>query len=80
MWAICEGQSPKKAPREVSYYYLCLKFKCLPGVGGLLDQDPALVEAFLLCMATEGNHAAFKAAKEESERKLKEKAEQNRKR
>lgn len=78
MWAINDGQSPKMVPREVSYYYLCSKFKCLPGVGGLLDQDPALVEAFVLCMQTEGEYNEYKEKKAESERKVKEKADKAR--
>jgi hypothetical protein len=73
VWAACEGSEQKQVPREVSYYYLCKEFKCLPGVGGLLDQDPALVEAFILCMNTEGKYQKYQEQKEESKRKLDEK-------
>lgn len=58
-------------PKEVMYYYLSLKFKCLPESGGLLDQDPLLLEAFLLCMDVESKHAAYVKAKEEKKNKKK---------
>jgi hypothetical protein len=70
VWAICSGSSPSGVPKEVSYYYLCKEFKCLPGAGGLLDQDPVLVEAFTLCMNTEGLYEDFKQKKEEAQRNL----------
>lgn len=55
-------------PREVSYYYLCSKLKCLPGDGGLLSQDPSLVEAFILCMHTEAEYQEFEKKKEEQKK------------
>lgn len=55
-------------PKEVMYYYLCQKFKSLPESGGLLDQDPVLLEAFLLCMNVESQHAAYEKQKQEREK------------
>jgi len=66
----------KEVPREVSYYYLCKQFNCLPGDGGLLSQDPALVEAFILCMNTEGEYQEFEQKKEEQKRLIEEKKRQ----
>jgi len=60
-------------PREVSYYYLCKTFNCLPGDGGLLSQDPALVEAFVLCMNVEGEYQEFEEKRDEQKRKIEEK-------
>jgi hypothetical protein len=65
VWILCEDKVPAKMPKEVMYYYLCQKFKSLPESGGLLDQDPVLLEAFLLCMNTESKHAAFEKQREE---------------
>jgi hypothetical protein len=70
VWNLCDEKSPKDIPKEVSYYYLCNKFKCLPGDGGLLDQDPTLLEAFILCMNTEHQFDRFK---KEREKKAKDK-------
>jgi hypothetical protein len=47
--------------------------KCLPGVGGLLDQDPALVEAFILCLNVQGRHAKYEEEKEKLAAKHKDK-------
>jgi hypothetical protein len=69
---MCSGAKPERVPKEVSYYYLCVKFKCLPGAGGLLDQDPALVEAFILCMNTEGKYQEYKEKQDEAKRKQEE--------
>jgi hypothetical protein len=66
---LCEDKTPQKIPKEVTYYYLCIKFKSLPESGGLLDQDPVLMEAFLLCMDTESKHAAYQKAKDEKKNK-----------
>lgn len=70
---MCSGDSPGRVPREVTYYYLCKEFKCLPGAGGLLNQDPALVEAFILCMNVEGNYQKYKDEKEKQDARIKEK-------
>lgn len=73
-WAILDGTKPKQpVPKEVQYYVLCKEFKCLPTTGGLLDQDPHVVEAFILCMNIEGEHQAYKEAKDASSRRLQEK-------
>lgn len=69
---MCAGSPPKHIPREVSYYYICKEFKCLPGPGGLLDQDPQLVEAFVLCMNTEGKYQEYKAKQDEAKQKQEE--------
>lgn len=66
----------KEIPREVSYYYLCKQFRCLPGDGGLLSQDPALVEAFVLCMNVEGEYQEFEKKKEEQKAAVAEKRKQ----
>jgi hypothetical protein len=66
-------------PREVKYYFLAKEFKSLPRAGGLLDQDPLLLEAFILCMNTEGDHARYKEAKEKQRQEL-ENRKKNRKR
>ena len=72
---MCSGESPELIPREVTYFHLCEKFRCLPGVGGLLDQDPALVEAFILCMNVQGKHAKYKEEKDQQAARMKEKVE-----
>lgn len=73
MWAMCSGESPERVPREVTYFLLCKEMKCLPGVGGLLDQDPALVEAFILCLNVQGRHQKFTEEKEKQAARHKEK-------
>jgi hypothetical protein len=74
---MCDDKEPQQMPREVTYYYMCQKFKSLPESGGLLDQDPMLLEAFLLCANTEAKHQRFK---EEIEKKKREREEKNTKR
>jgi hypothetical protein len=44
-------------------------FKCLPDDGGLLDQDPAILEAFSLIINTERQHSLYKKQKEENRKK-----------
>jgi hypothetical protein len=63
--SLCESEdkgtnSPPKVPKEVTYYHLCKTFHCLPHAGGLLEQDPAMLEAFLLIMQAENRYAAAK--------------------
>lgn len=79
MWNLLEGvTTEERIPREVTYYLLCKKLKCLPGVGGLLDQDPALVEAFVICMNQEGTHQRYKDEKAAQEQRHKEKVKEAR--
>jgi hypothetical protein len=59
-------------PREVSYYYLCSKFNCLPDDGGLLSQDPHLMEAFILCMNIEGEYQEYDKKRQEQKQKVEE--------
>jgi hypothetical protein len=48
-------------------------FKCLPDDGGLLDQDPAILEAFSLIINTERQHSLYKKEQEERKRKREQK-------
>lgn len=63
-----------KVPREVNYYFLCKKFKCLPHSGGLLDQDVGMLEAFSLCMKFESEFQEIKRKKDEKNQGVKDKA------
>lgn len=65
---MCEGKEPESFPKELKYYYLCKNFYCLPDDGGLADQDPLLLEAFILIMNVESQHAKVKEAREKAKK------------
>lgn len=64
-----EDKTPQSYPVELRNYHLCCKFNCLPDSGGLLDQDPKLLEAFILIMNIEEKHRAFTKKKDEARNK-----------
>lgn len=72
---MCEAEDdPKKSPpstvpREITYYHMCKTFHCLPHGHGLLDQDPLMLEAFLLIMSTESKYKKYKDQKDAARKK-----------